>query len=109
MNKVKSFKGLNGKIVIKEDYVSIVREAMIDSTFHEKGEIKIPYAQIKEIEVVPGGILNGYITIFDGKVSKPLTIFSALKNEKTIIFRMTKNGEAEKIKREILRKGGAKI
>ena len=95
------FKGLNGTIVLHEEYVSIIRNSMIDVTFHEAGEIKIPYRRIKNVEVVPGGLLNGYITLLEDKSVFPATVFVALKNKNTVIFRVTKNSAAEKMKNMI--------
>lgn len=92
------FKGLNGTIVLHEEYVSIIRDSMIDVTFHEAGETKIPYKKIKQVKVVQGGILNGYITLLEDKGVFPLTVFVALKNKNTVIFRMTKNSAAEKMR-----------
>ena len=104
MNKMNVFKGLNGTIVLHEEYVSIVRNSMIDATFHEVGEMKIPYKRIKKIEVVPGGLTNGYITLMEDTSVFPSTVFMALKNKNSVIFRMTKNSGAEKIKNMICEK-----
>ena len=43
------FRGLNGTIVLKEDCVQILREKVLDSTFHEQEQIEIPYSEIKGI------------------------------------------------------------
>ena len=43
---MKSFKGLNGTIILRNSSVSIVRENMLGTTFHNGGEIEIPYSNI---------------------------------------------------------------
>ena len=51
---MKSFKGLNGTLVLRSTGVAIIRENMLATTFHNAGEIEIPYGNISEVEVVPG-------------------------------------------------------
>ena len=98
---MKSFKGLNGTIILRNSGVSIVRENMLGTTFHNGGEIEIPYSNISEVDVVPGSLLNGFICIVENGYGSPSNVFSAMKDENTIIFRLTKNGPAEKMKRLI--------
>ena len=74
------FRGLNGTIVLKEDCVQILREKVLDSTFHEQEKIEIPYSEIKD---------------------KPTGILKAVKDDTSVVFRMFKNGEAERFAEEI--------
>ena len=55
---MKSFKGLNGTIILRDSGVAIVRENMLGTTFHNGGEVEIPYSNVSEVEVVPGALLN---------------------------------------------------
>lgn len=54
---MKSFKGLNGTIILRDSGVAIVRENMLGTTFHNGGEVEIPYSNVSEVEVVPGALL----------------------------------------------------
>lgn len=98
---MKSFKGLNGTIILRDSGVAIVRENMLGTTFHNGGEVEIPYSNVSEVEVVPGALLNGFICIVENGYSSPSNVFSAMKDENTIIFRLTRNGQAKKKKRLI--------
>ena len=53
---MKSFKGLNGTIILRTSGVAIVRENMLGTTFHNGGEVEIPYCNIDEVVVVPGSL-----------------------------------------------------
>lgn len=98
---MKSFKGLNGTIILRDSGVAIVRENMLGTTFHNGGEVEIPYSNVSEVEVVPGALLNGFIYIVENGYGSPSNVFSAMKDENTIIFRLTRNGQAKKMKRLI--------
>lgn len=98
---MKSFKGLNGTIILRDSGVAIVRENMLGTTFHNGGEVEIPYSNVNEVEVVPGALLNGFICIVENGYGSPSNVFSAMKDENTIIFRLTRNGQAKKMKRLI--------
>lgn len=98
---MKSFKGLNGTIYLNASGVSIVRDTSISTTFHKLSEVEIPYANISKVNLVHGAALNGYISIVEHGYGSPSSIFSALKDENTVIFRFTKNLSAEKMKRLI--------
>ena len=98
---MKSFKGLNGTIILRDSGVAIVRENMLGTTFHNGGEVEIPYSNVSEVEVVPGALLNGFICIVENGYGSPSNVFSAMKDENTIIFRLTRNGQAKKMKRQI--------
>lgn len=95
------FRGLNGTIVLKDDCVQIFREGGIDSTFHQQDKISIPYSEIKDIHYVAGSIVNGYLSIIREGESKPSGIIKAMKDDTSVIFRMFKNSQAERIVREI--------
>lgn len=99
---MKCLKGVNGKIIIRNRYVLISRDRFVDALFQQIGEIRIPYKEIVDVRIVRGGILNGYITIVGNNSKLPVSIFSALKNENTVIYRMTKNHEVKKLRKEIL-------
>ena len=90
------FKGLNGTIQAGENSISINRSGAIDVVFHKKGTIIIPYRDIKDVFFTPGSIINGYISI-ECESTAPSSILSAMKDEKTIIFRMFSNSKAERI------------
>lgn len=98
---MKSFKGLNGTIILRDSGVAIVRENMLGTTFHNGGEVEIPYSNVSEVEVVPGALLNGFICIVENGYGSPSNVFSAMKDENTIIFHLTRNGQAKKMKRLI--------
>lgn len=98
---MKSFKGLNGTIILRDSGVAIVRENMLGTTFHNGGEVEIPYSNVSEVEVVPGALLNGFICIVENGYGSPSNVFSAMKDENTIIFCLTRNGQAKKMKRLI--------
>lgn len=98
---MKSFKGLNGTLVLRPTGVAIIRENMLATTFHNAGETEIPYNNISKVEVVPGSVLNGYICIVENGCECPSNVFSAMKDENTIIFRFTKNLQVIKIKQQI--------
>lgn len=98
---MKSFKGLNGTLALRPTGVAIIRENMLATTFHNAGEIEIPYGNISDVEVVPGSVLNGYICIVENGYGCPSNVFSAMKDENTVIFRFTKNLQAAKMKQQI--------
>ena len=83
------FRGLNGTIVLKEDCVQILREKVLDSTFHEQEKIEIPYSEIKDVYFAEGSLI------------KPTGILKAVKDDTSVVFRMFKNGEAERFAEEI--------
>ena len=93
------FRGLNGTIVLKEDCVQILREKVLDSTFHEQEKIEIPYSEIKDVYFAEGSLINGYLCILRVGASKPT--LKAVKDDTSVVFRMFKNGEAERFAEEI--------
>ena len=95
------FRGLNGTIVLKEDCVQILREKVLDSTFHEQEKIEIPYSEIKDIYFAAGSLINGYLSILRAGADKPTGILKAVKDDTSVVFRMFKNGEAERFAEEI--------
>lgn len=97
------FRGLNGTLILNEDSVLILREKGLDETFHDIQKIEIPFSNIKEIEVVQGGITNGYICIVDSDCCAPSNVFKAMKNDNTVIFRVFKNALAERFAEELRR------
>ncbi len=98
---MKAFHGLNGAIVLGDTCVSILREKFLATTFHNGGETQIAYSDISRVVVIPGSLLNGFICIVEKGYRSPSNVFSALKDENTVIFRFTQNGKAEKMKRLI--------
>ncbi len=95
------FRGLNGTIVLKEDCVQILREKALDSTFHEQKKTEIPYSEIKDIYFAAGSLINGYLSIIQAGTGKPTGILKAVKDDASVVFRMFKNGEAERFAEEI--------
>ena len=101
---MKSFSGLNGILYLYDDSVLIIRDSSLGKLFHNKNkQIMIPYKQIRAVEFSPGALVNGYISIVDMDHYAPKNIFSAIKDDSTVIFRFFKNREAEEIKSEIER------
>lgn len=101
---MKKFRGINGTLIIQDDSVLVLREKGIDGTFHDTAEIEIPYSNIEDIEVVPGGLINGYICIVNSDKNVPSNIFKAMKNDNTVIFRVFKNDQAIKFAEELKRR-----
>ncbi len=60
---MKSFKGLNGTIILRTSGVAIVRENMLGTTFHNGGEVEIPYCNIDEVVVVPEMDLSALLRV----------------------------------------------
>lgn len=95
------FRGLNGTLVLNDNSVLILREKGIDGTFHDIPKIEIPFSNITKIEVVQGGLTNGYICIADSECRVPSNVFKAMKNDNTVIFRVFKNALAERFAEEL--------
>ena len=89
------FRGLNGTIEVMDNALVIKREKMLDGFFHEKGSFTIPFSAINRIHFIRGGLTNGYLALERRSKRVPRTVFTALNNDDVIIFRMTKNEEAE--------------
>ncbi|MDO4474989.1 MAG: hypothetical protein Q4B75_10125 [Eubacteriales bacterium] len=98
---MKKFRGINGTLILKDDSVLVLREKGIDGTFHDVSEIEIPYSTIEDVEIVPGGLINGYICIVNSGINSPSNIFKAMKNDNTVIFRIFKNDQAIKFAEEL--------
>lgn len=98
---MKSFTGLNGTIILRNSGVAIIRENMLGTVFHNCSEVEIPYFNISKVKVIPGSLLNGFICIVENGHCGPSNIFSALKDKNTVIFRLTKNKQAENLKQLI--------
>lgn len=98
---MKGFKGVNGTLQLRREGVAIIRDRVLDKGFHEPGEVLIPYGNICDVKVVPGSLVNGYICVVTEGSSSPSSVFKALKDNHTVIFRLTKNIQAENIKRLI--------
>ena len=94
---MKNFVGLNGKIYADEDGVTLIRESKIDGVFHELGTVRIPISEIAKVIYSEGGLTNGYIAFLRKGDRRPLSVFSALKNDNTVIFRFTKNESAQQM------------
>lgn len=101
---MKKFRGINGTLVLNDDVVLILREKGIDGTFHNHTKIEIPYYNIKEVKVILGGLINGYICIVDSNCGPSSNIFQAIKNDNTVIFRVFQNSMAERFANEIRKK-----
>ena len=100
---MKSFAGLNGEVLVEDDYLYLVRKSKIDSVFHKKKKVRLLIRDIDKIIFSKGGLVNGYMVFLKEGEKCPKSIFSALKNENAIIFRMTKNDKAEEFYRLLSR------
>lgn len=98
---MRSFKGLNGTMVLNDFEVLIKRESTFEQLFHGKGGMEIPYSSVKEVIFVPGTLVNGYISIIQSDGKRPSNIFEAMKSDNTVVFRLTKNRHAKMIKKLI--------
>lgn len=95
------FKGLNGVIRIDDSYVVIERKKGLTTFFNKKRLLKIDYQLIKQIKYKSGNLTNGYIAIIIKESRVPHTIFGAVGNDYTVIFRREKNGEAKRFLKKI--------
>lgn len=95
---MRQFKGLNGTIVLYDRYLVIEREGFLAKTFHKIGRMQVAYGDIKRVEVVYGSLINGYLRIVTEEKGRPFHITSAMKDDGSIIFRFTKNKQAEQMK-----------
>ena len=94
---MKKFVGLNGTISVSADSVYLSRERKLDGVFHQLGTTEIPIKQIEKVVFSEAGLTNGFIAILRKGDKRPHTIFSALKNENAVIFRLTKNDQAQEM------------
>lgn len=94
---MKTFVGLNGKISADEKNIILTRDSGIAVIFQKEGDLIIPICNILKIVYSEGGFTNGYISFLRNGDRKPHSIFSAVKNETTIIFRCTKNRMAQEM------------
>ena len=94
---MKKFVGLNGTISVSTDSVYLSRERKLDGVFHQLGITEIPIKQIDKVIFSEAGLTNGFIAILRKGDKRPHSIFSALKNENTVIFRLTKNHQAQEL------------
>ena len=94
---MRSFYGLNGRVSIEDNAVILTRESKFDEIFHELGVFSIPVSQITKVIYSPGSVTNGYMSFLRKGDRRPISVFTALKNKNTIIFRFTKNEEAKEI------------
>ena len=97
----RKFAGLNGSILVKDDNLYLIREKKLDGVFHELGTITIPINQIKQVAFAEAGLTNGFIAILRKGDRRPRTVFSAIKNETAVIFRVTKNAQAHDMVRYV--------
>ena len=94
---MKTFKGLNGKITADEEKVVLTRSTKLDSVFHEAGTITIPIDQIEKVAFSEGGLTNGFIAFVRKGDKQPHSVFSAMKQDNAVIFRLTKNDVAREL------------
>ena len=94
---MRKFVGINGSVLVDENTVTLFREKKLDGVFHELGKMEIPVNQIERIVISEAGLTNGFIAFLRKGDKRPRTVFSALKNKNTIIFRLTKNEQALKM------------
>lgn len=101
---MQEFRGINGRIIIGQNELHILRENSIDSVFHKENEKVLLFDEIKNVVFVPGGVTNGYICCVEKGKKSPGTIIGAMKDENTILFRMFKNKAAENFVQEVLKR-----
>ena len=46
---MKSFKGLNGMIILRNSGVAIIRDNALGTTFHNAGELESPYESVSHV------------------------------------------------------------
>ena len=90
-----SFAGLNGQITVDEHTITLTRSAKLDKVFHNAGTITIPLSKVEKVIFSEGGLTNGYVAFLRKGDKRPRSVFSALKNKNTVIFRLTKNDDAK--------------
>lgn len=96
--------GINGKLVLGNGFVEIVRKgAMSFLTQGIKGNKKIAIKQISAVQFKPAGLMtSGYIQFsFIGGHESKSGILNATQDENTIMFKKKQEGDFEKIKKEI--------
>lgn len=94
---MKRFTGLNGSITVSGNSVVLSRERKLDGVFHELGSREIPISQIEKVVFSEAGLTNGFLAILRKGDKRPRSVFSAIKNENAIIFRITKNEQAQEM------------
>lgn len=96
VRKMDRFRGINGTILLGESSLEILREGSLDRTFHNIKRLEIPYSSIEGIKVVPGSLINGYISVIRSGERGPRGLASAIRDEHSVMFRMFKNTQAER-------------
>ncbi|MBR2255772.1 MAG: hypothetical protein IJ899_00205 [Blautia sp.] len=92
---MQKFVGLNGTISASEKSVILSREKKLDGVFHKLGTMEIPIDQIEKVVFSEAGLTNGFIAILRKGDKRPHSVFSAMKNQNAVIFRLTKNAQAQ--------------
>ena len=95
---MRQFKGLNGTIVLYDGHLIILREGFLANAFHKSSQVQVSYGDIKRVEVVYGSLINGYLRIVTEEKGRSFHIVSAMKDDGCVIFRFTKNKQAEQMK-----------
>lgn len=98
---MRQFKGLNGTIVLYDRELVIEREGFLGEVFHKRRAVRVAYGDIKRVEIVYGSLINGYLRIVTEEKGRSFHITSAMKDDGSVIFRFTKNKQAEQMKRWI--------
>lgn len=82
---IKTFRGINGTIVVFQDRVEILREGFLSIG---RGNSVIPLSQISNIYVYNGNILQaGYIQILTAGQTNSEDLNSALKADNAVAFK----------------------
>ncbi|MCR5775890.1 MAG: hypothetical protein K6G84_00545 [Lachnospiraceae bacterium] len=92
-----SFVGLNGQIEVDNDGIILTRVAKLDKVFHQAGKIIIPFCQVENVVFSEGGLTNGFVAFLRKGDKEPHSVFSAIKNDTAVIFRLTKNKNARQL------------
>ena len=95
---MRQFKGLNGTIVLYDRHLIILREGFLANACHKNSQVQVSYGDIKRVEVVYGSLINGYLRIVTEEKGRSFHIVSAMKDDGCVIFRFTKNKQAEQMK-----------
>lgn len=74
-----------------------VRSLIVFFTRQEAGSITIPIDQIEKVAFSEGGLTNGFIAFVRKGDKRPHSVFSAMKQDNAVVFRLTKNDAAREL------------
>ena len=88
-------------MILEKTGLVILRESGLDAVFHKQQRLALPYAQINEVHVQMGSLLNGFISIAVQGAICPSNVAQAMRDEYSVVFRCFKNSAAETFAREL--------